>query len=100
MEFYSDEHKAKIARLEKLWENLHELADMCKEYGIQDMLQDNGALTGWPLKWIQHHQMQIHFREALPWSITKRSSGSKAWGLPTGKLRMPPAVVATRSPVH
>lgn len=42
MEFYSDEHKAKIARLEKLWENLHELADMCKEYGIQDMLQDNG----------------------------------------------------------
>ena len=32
MEFYSDEHKAKIARLEKLWENLHELADMCKEY--------------------------------------------------------------------
>ena len=42
MEFYSDEHKAKIARLENLWENLHELADMCKEYGIQDMLQDNG----------------------------------------------------------
>ena len=35
MEFYSDEHKAKIARLEKLWENLHELADMCKEYDLK-----------------------------------------------------------------
>ncbi len=42
MLFYSDEHKKKIERLENLWANLQALADMCKEYGIEDMLQDNG----------------------------------------------------------
>ena len=40
--FYSKEHRDQIARLEQLWENLHALSEMCKEYGIEDMLQDNG----------------------------------------------------------
>lgn len=42
MAFYDRAHREKIARLEELWENLHDLADMCREYGIEDMLQDNG----------------------------------------------------------
>ena len=58
MEFYSDEHKAKIARLEKLWENLHELADMCKEYGIQDMLQDNGLKVMQQLVYLRQHRTE------------------------------------------
>lgn len=42
MEFYSQEHRDKIKRMEGLWANLQALADLCKEYGIEDMLQDNG----------------------------------------------------------
>lgn len=42
MAFYDKEHRKKIARLEGLWENLQGLAEMCREYGIEDMLQDNG----------------------------------------------------------
>ena len=42
MAFYDRDHRDRIARLEELWENLHELAEMCQEYGIEDMLQDNG----------------------------------------------------------
>lgn len=42
-EFLSPEHKAEIARLESLWKNLEDLAKMAKEYGIDDMLQDNGV---------------------------------------------------------
>lgn len=42
MAFYDRAHRDRIARLEELWENLHELAEMCREYGIEDMLQDNG----------------------------------------------------------
>jgi hypothetical protein len=42
MQFYNNKHKEKIKRLEALWSNLHGLSDMCKEYGIEDMLQDNG----------------------------------------------------------
>lgn len=41
-DFYSYEHRARIARLEELWDGLHALQDMCHEYGIEDMLQDNG----------------------------------------------------------
>ena len=40
--FFSPEHKAKIERLESLWNNLHGLSEMAKEFGIEDMLQDNG----------------------------------------------------------
>ena len=40
--FFSPEHQAKIKRLESLWENLHGLSKMAKEFGIEDMLQDNG----------------------------------------------------------
>ena len=41
-EFYNREHRQKIEKVERLWANLHDLADMCKEYGIEDMMQDNG----------------------------------------------------------
>ena len=41
-EFNGKEHRKKIKRLENLWANLHELEEMCREYGIEDMLQDNG----------------------------------------------------------
>jgi len=43
MEFYGSEHKALIKRLESLWANLHDLADMAQEFGIGDIFQDNGA---------------------------------------------------------
>lgn len=42
MEFYGQEHREKIKRMESLWANLQALSDLCKEYGIEDMLQDNG----------------------------------------------------------
>lgn len=42
-DFQSAEHQAEIARLEALWSNLHDLAKMAKEYGIDDMFQDNGV---------------------------------------------------------
>ncbi len=42
MAFYDKKHRKRIERLEELWENLHDLAEMCEEYGIEDMLQDNG----------------------------------------------------------
>lgn len=41
-EFFGPAHRRKIEYLEELWENLHALADLCREYGIEDMLQDNG----------------------------------------------------------
>lgn len=41
-EFYGREHRQKIEYMESLWENLHALADLCREYGIEDMMQDNG----------------------------------------------------------
>ena len=40
--FYGKAHREQIERLERLWDNLHGLADLCKEYGVEDMLQDNG----------------------------------------------------------
>lgn len=42
-DFFSPEHKAEIARLESLWRNLEDLAEMAREYGIDDMFQDNGV---------------------------------------------------------
>lgn len=42
-EFFSAEHRAEIDKIERLWQGLHDLADMAKEYGIEDMLQDNGV---------------------------------------------------------
>ena len=43
MRFYSEEHRAAIAQLEASWANLHDLAQMAKEFGIEDIFQDNGA---------------------------------------------------------
>lgn len=43
MEFYGKEHKELIARLENLWDNLHGLSELAKEFGIDDIFQDNGA---------------------------------------------------------
>ena len=40
--FLSPSHRNRIKRLESLWGNLTALSDMAKEYGIEDMLQDNG----------------------------------------------------------
>ena len=42
-QFFDENHKKEIARIEELWENLHDLADMAKKYGIDDIFQDNGA---------------------------------------------------------
>lgn len=43
MNFYSEEHKKLINKLDQLWSNLHDLAEMAKEFGIEDIFQDNGA---------------------------------------------------------
>ncbi len=43
MAFYDAEHKEKIAYLEKLWFSLKDLSDLAKDYGIDDIFQDNGA---------------------------------------------------------
>lgn len=41
---YADRnHKKRIEELEYLWENLHSLSELAKEYGIDDIFQDNGA---------------------------------------------------------
>ena len=40
--FYGESHRKKIEQLEKLWENLYDLQKLCREYGVYDMLQDNG----------------------------------------------------------
>lgn len=42
-EFFSDEHNKEIAKLDRLWSALNELAQMAKSYGIDDLFQDNGA---------------------------------------------------------
>lgn len=41
--FFDKKHQAQIARLETIWDNLHELSKMAKEFGIDDIFQDNGA---------------------------------------------------------
>ena len=43
MSFFDKEHKAKIERLEPLWSSLSDLIEMAREYGIEDIFQDNGA---------------------------------------------------------
>ena len=45
MKFFDAAHKAQIKRLELLWNNLNDLAEMAKEFGIKDIFQDNGAKT-------------------------------------------------------
>lgn len=42
-EFNSPEHRAAVAQLNNLWNNLNNLADLAKTYGIDDIFQDNGA---------------------------------------------------------
>lgn len=43
MSFYDDNHKNKIAKINRLWANLTELNKLAKTYGIPDIFQDNGA---------------------------------------------------------
>lgn len=43
MSFLDDEHRKKIARIDKLWKGVEELSILAKEYGIDDIFQDNGA---------------------------------------------------------
>lgn len=43
MAFFDRKHQQRIAELEELWENLHDLAELAKGYGIEDIFQDNGA---------------------------------------------------------
>ncbi len=42
-QFYGNEHKKIIAKLEKSWINLHDLTEFAKDFGINDIFQDNGA---------------------------------------------------------
>lgn len=42
-EWQSPEHKAEIDKLNTLWNALHDLSDMAKQYCIDDIFQDNGA---------------------------------------------------------
>lgn len=42
-EWDSPAHKSEIEKLNTLWNALHDLADMAKSYGIDDIFQDNGA---------------------------------------------------------
>ncbi len=41
--FYDEKHQEQIRILEELWDNLHNLNDLAKIYGIEDIFQDNGA---------------------------------------------------------
>lgn len=43
MDFYGNEHKALIRRLERIWTNLGDLSALAEEFGIGDIFQDNGA---------------------------------------------------------
>lgn len=43
MSFFDEEHKARILRLELFWNSLTDLIKMAREYGIEDIFQDNGA---------------------------------------------------------
>ena len=43
MSFYDQYHQQKIAEIESLWSSLHDLAELAKSYGIDDIFQDNGA---------------------------------------------------------
>ena len=45
MPFYDSQHKKRIQELEYLWGSLHDLAALAKQYGINDVFQDNGAKT-------------------------------------------------------
>lgn len=45
MAFYDTNHQHRILQLERLWNNLHDLANLAKRYGINDIFQDNGAKT-------------------------------------------------------
>ena len=42
-DFLGKEHSAAIKSLEKMWNDLKNLADFAKSYGIDDIFQDNGA---------------------------------------------------------
>lgn len=43
MAFYDYQHQNRIKELEQLWKNLHSLASLAKQHGIDDIFQDNGA---------------------------------------------------------
>lgn len=43
MAFYDYQHQKRIEELERIWKNLHDLALLAKQYGIDDIFQDNGA---------------------------------------------------------
>lgn len=41
--FNSPEHQQAVQQLNNLWNNLNNLADLARSYGIDDIFQDNGA---------------------------------------------------------
>lgn len=43
MSYYDREHQERIRQLEELWSSLTGLIHMAREYGIEDIFQDNGA---------------------------------------------------------
>ena len=45
MKFLSREHQEQILKLDLLWRNLKDIAELAKEQGINDIFQDNGAKT-------------------------------------------------------
>lgn len=43
MAFLDDNHKQRIKQINALWQNLHALEELARQYGIDDIFQDNGA---------------------------------------------------------
>lgn len=43
MAFYDEQHQREIANIERVWDNLQELSQLARMYGINDIFQDNGA---------------------------------------------------------
>ena len=41
--FNSPEHQQAVQQLNNLWDNLNNLANLARQYGIEDLMQDNGA---------------------------------------------------------
>jgi hypothetical protein len=42
-DFYGEEHRKEIDKINELWRNLQALQDLAHQYGIEDIFQDNGA---------------------------------------------------------
>lgn len=43
MAFFDRDHQERIEQIDELWESLHDLSALARQYGIDDIFQDNGA---------------------------------------------------------